>query len=94
VASGLDRIPFRSESGLKVKPALDSYNLRLLNRQTGRCPLCRDPVLTAAQPPQAPQEWERWWHSGVRRAIAAKYLTHDKHDGSPNRNHTRVVHTY
>lgn len=78
----------------KVKPALDSYNLRLLTRQAGRCPLCGDPILTADQPPQSPQEWERWWHSIVRRAIAAKYLTHDRNDGgTPNRNHTRIVHT-
>jgi RNA-directed DNA polymerase len=28
----------------RVKPPLDSYNLRLLTKQAGRCPLCRDPL--------------------------------------------------
>jgi RNA-directed DNA polymerase len=60
----------------KVKPALDSYNLRLLAKQDGRCPLCGDHVLTADQPPQSPSGWERWWLGVVKRAIAADYLTH------------------
>ena len=38
----------------KIKPPLDSYNLRLLARQDGRCPLCGDHLLTADQPPQSP----------------------------------------
>src|ERR1700694_4920125 len=49
----------------KVKPALDSYNLRLLAKQDGRCPLCGDHVLTADQPPQSPSGWERWWLNPV-----------------------------
>ncbi|WP_367269432.1 group II intron maturase-specific domain-containing protein [Rhodococcus rhodochrous] len=60
----------------KVKPALDSYNLRLLAKQDGRCPLCGDHLLTADQPPQSPSEWERWWLGVVKRASAADYLTH------------------
>jgi len=43
----------------KVKPPLDSYSLHLLTRQDGRCPLCGDHVLSADQPPQSPQQWER-----------------------------------
>ena len=35
----------------RVKPPLDSYNLRLLTRQDGRCPLCKDHLLTPDQPP-------------------------------------------
>jgi RNA-directed DNA polymerase len=38
----------------KVKPPLDSYSLRLLTRQDGRCPLCGDRLLNADQPPQSP----------------------------------------
>jgi RNA-directed DNA polymerase len=30
----------------KVKPPLDGYNLRLLAKQDGRCPLCKDHLLT------------------------------------------------
>ena len=76
----------------RVKPPLDSYNLRLLTKQAGRCPLCRDPLLTADQPPQSPQEWERWWLSVVRRAIAADYLVHQDGRGKPDGNQTRLIH--
>jgi RNA-directed DNA polymerase len=75
----------------RVRPPLDSYNLRLLTRQAGRCPLCRDPLLTADQPP-SPAEWERWWLSVVRRAIAADYLVHLDGRGMPDGVRTRLIH--
>ena len=77
----------------KVLPPLDSYNLRLLAKQDGRCPLCGDHILTADQPPQSPQEWERWWLGIVKRAIAADYLTHHGRGSAPDGNRTRLVHT-
>lgn len=33
----------------KIKPALDTFNLRLLTEQDGCCPLCGDHLLTADQ---------------------------------------------
>jgi RNA-directed DNA polymerase len=75
----------------RVKPPLDSYNLRLLTRQDGRCPICRDPLLTDNQP-QSPWEWERWWQSVARRAIAAEYLVHRDGRGMPDGNRTRLIH--
>jgi RNA-directed DNA polymerase len=77
---------------LKVKPPLDSYSLRLLARQDGRCPLCGDHLLTEDQPPQSPREWERWWLSTVRRAIAAEHLVHHDERGTPDSNRTRLIH--
>jgi len=77
----------------KVLAPLDSYNLRLLVEQDGRCPLCGEHVLTPDQPPQSPHEWERWWLSIVKRAIAADYLTHHGQGGTPDGNRTRLVHT-
>jgi len=78
----------------KVKPALDSYNLNLLAKQDGRCPLCGDYLLTPDQPPQSPHAWERWWLGVVKRAIAADYLTHHHRRGDPDDgNLTRLVHT-
>jgi RNA-directed DNA polymerase len=77
----------------KVLAPLDSYNLRLLAEQDGHCPLCGDHVLTPDQPPQSPHEWERWWLSTVKRAIAADYLTHHGRGGAPDGNRTRLVHT-
>jgi len=77
----------------RVKPPLDRYNLRLLTRQGGRCPICRDYLLSPDQPPQSPWEWERWWLSVARRAIAADYLVHQDGHGMPDGNRTRLIHT-
>ncbi|XVQ86189.1 group II intron reverse transcriptase/maturase [Microbispora siamensis] len=76
----------------RVKPPLDGYTLRLLARQDGRCVLCGDHLLTADQPPQSPQQWERWWLQVVRKAIAADYLVHHGRPGPPGDEHTRLVH--
>jgi len=77
----------------RVKPPLDRYNLRLLTRQGGRCPICRDYLLSPDQPPQSPREWERWWLSVARRAIAADYLAYQGGRGTPDGNRTRLIHT-
>jgi len=76
----------------RVKPPLDSYNLRLLTRQDGRCPLCRDHLLSPEQPPQSPREWERWWQGMARRAIAADRLVHHDGEGKPGGRRTRLIH--
>jgi RNA-directed DNA polymerase len=76
----------------RVKPALDDYTLRLLTRQDARCPLCGEHLLTADQPPQSPEQWERWWLQVTRKAIAASYLTHHGGPGSPDGKQTRLVH--
>jgi RNA-directed DNA polymerase len=76
----------------RVKPPLDTVNLRLLARQDGRCPLCGDYLLVADQPPQSPLAWERWWLATARRAIAADYLTHHGRPGTPDGTRTRLVH--
>src|ERR1039457_2024501 len=76
----------------RLAPPLDSYTLRLLTKQDGRCPICRGPVLTADQPPQSPHEWERWWLQIVRRAINADYLVHHGRPSSPDGDHPRLVH--
>ena len=77
----------------RVKPPLDSYNLRLLTKQDGRCPLCDDYLLTADQPPQSPREWERWWLSIARKAIAVEYLVHQDGHSKPGDKRTRLIHT-
>jgi RNA-directed DNA polymerase len=87
-----DLIDYWASRRRRVTPPLDSYNLRLLDRQKGRCPLCGDHLLTAEQPPQSPSEWEKWWLGTARRAIAADYLTHQER-GGPGDNRTRLVHT-
>ena len=81
-----------AERRQRVKPPLDRYTLRLLARQDGRCPLCGDHLLTADQPPQSPEQWERWWLQVTRQAIAASYLAHHGRPGSPDGDQTRLVH--
>jgi RNA-directed DNA polymerase len=76
----------------RSKPPLDDYNLRLLTRQDGLCPVCGDPLLTADQPPQSPQEWERWWLRITRKAIAVSYLVHDGRPGLAGHSQTRLIH--
>lgn len=76
----------------KVQPPLDGYNLRLLTTQDGRCPLCGEHILVPDQPPQSPIQWERWWLSVVKRAIAADYLTHHGRGSASDKNRTRLVH--
>ena len=76
----------------KIKPPLDKYSLRLLTAQHGLCPLCGDYLLSADQPPQSPQQWETWWLSVTRKAIAASYLTHHGQPSMPHDDRTRLVH--
>ena len=76
----------------KVKPPLDRYTLRLLSRQAGLCPICGDHLLTAGQPPQSPEQWQRWWLQVTRQAIAASYLTHHGRPGPTGDDRTCLVH--
>jgi RNA-directed DNA polymerase len=76
----------------RVTPPLDSYTLRLLTKQDARCSLCGEHLLTAEQPPQSPEQWERWWLHVTRRAIASDYLVHHGRPGPPDGDQTRLVH--
>nr|WP_240778092.1 reverse transcriptase domain-containing protein [Nonomuraea basaltis] len=76
----------------KAKPPLDNYTMRLLTRQDVRCPLCGDPLLIADQPPESPDQWQRWWLQLTRKAIAADYLVHHGRPGTPDGDQTRLVH--
>ncbi len=76
----------------KRKPPLDRYTLSLLARQAGRCPLCGDPLLSADQPPQSPDQWERWWLQIARKTVAASYLTCHGRPGFRDDDQTRLVH--
>src|SRR5262249_46336585 len=89
-----DLVDYWAARRRKALPPLDSYNLRLLDKQDGRCPLCGDHPLTPDQPPQSPHDWEQWWLGIVKRAIAADYLAHSKQGSrGPDKNRSRLVHT-
>jgi len=81
-----------AERRKKVKPPLDRYTLRLLTRQDGRCPLCGDHLLSVSQPPQSPEQWERWWLQITRKAVAASYLVHHGRPSPAGDDQTRLVH--
>jgi RNA-directed DNA polymerase len=76
----------------KVKPPLDSYTVRLLSRQDGRCSLCEENLLTRDQPPQSPEGWERWFLQVTRQAIKADYLVHHDTPSAARSNRTHLVH--
>ncbi len=85
-------IEYWAERRRRIKPPLDNYTLRLLAKQDGRCPLCGDELLYAEQPPESPEEWERWWLQITRWAIVTDYLVHHGRPGSPDGDRTRLVH--
>ena len=76
----------------KVKPPLDSYTVRLLSRQDGRCSLCGENLLTPDQPPQSPQGWERWFLQVIRRAITADHLIHHDTPSAARSQRAHLVH--
>ena len=76
----------------KVKPPLDSYTLRLLTRQDGRCSLCGENLLTPDQPPQSPQDWEHWFLWITKKAIVADYLVHHDAPAATLNKRTHLVH--
>jgi hypothetical protein len=75
----------------KVKPPLDSYTVRLLSRQDGRCSLCGENLLTPDQP-QSPQDWEHWHLRVTRKAIKAGYLVHHDTPSAARSKRTHLVH--
>jgi len=76
----------------KVKPPLDSYTVRLLSRQDGRCSLCGENLLTPDQLPQSPQGWEHWFLRVTKKAITADYLVHHDTPSAARSNRTHLVH--
>jgi RNA-directed DNA polymerase len=76
----------------KVKPPLDSYTVRLLSRQDGRCSLCGENLLTRDQPPQSPEGWERWFLRVTKKAITAGYLVHRDTPSAARSSRTHLVH--
>jgi RNA-directed DNA polymerase len=76
----------------KVKPPLDSYTVRLLSKQDGRCSICGENLLIPDQPPQTPQGWEWWFLWVTKKAIKADYLVHYHSSSGPHDDRTHLVH--
>jgi RNA-directed DNA polymerase len=76
----------------KVKPLPDSYTVRLLSRQDGRCSLCGEDLLVFDRQPQSPAEWERWHQWIAKKAIEADHLVHHDPPRKSNDKRTHLVH--
>jgi RNA-directed DNA polymerase len=76
----------------KVTPPLDSYTVRLLSKQDGRCTLCGENLLIPDQPPQSPQGWEWWFLWVTKKAIKVDYLVHHTAPNTPHGDRTHLVH--
>jgi hypothetical protein len=61
---------------------------RSLRTQQGRCPLCAQPLLYVANPPDSCTQWETWYR-GIHTAIAHRAIT----DNGSGRTIARLVHT-
>jgi RNA-directed DNA polymerase len=78
----------------KHQPPLGEYALFQLQRQHGRCPLCRDYLLHADHGPTSTAEWEQWFRV-TRKAITKHSLkiAGSAKPGTPDRNRIHLVHT-
>jgi RNA-directed DNA polymerase len=74
-------------------PPIGRPDLRLLQAQQGRCPLCGDPLLYADHQPQSPHEWEQWLKV-TRKALARQHLAAHRAPGTPDVLKPRLVHTH
>ena len=76
----------------KVKPPLDSYTMRLLSKQDGRCTLCGENLLIPDQLPQSAEGWEWWYLWVTKKAIKADHLVHHTAPNTPRGDRTHLVH--
>jgi RNA-directed DNA polymerase len=67
----------------KHRPPLRRSDLRLLQAQHGRCPLCRGLLLHADHEPASPHEWEQWLKA-TRKAVRQHAITVDAGPGTPD----------
>jgi RNA-directed DNA polymerase len=65
------------------RPPLRRSDLRLLQAQHGRCPLCRGLLLHADHEPASPPEWEQWLKA-TRKAVRQHAITADPGLGTPD----------
>ncbi|MGI5149386.1 group II intron maturase-specific domain-containing protein [Plantactinospora sp. CA-294935] len=78
----------------KRKPPLGRADLRLLQAQHGRCPLCGGLLLHADHEPQNPQEWEQWLKV-TRKAVRRRAITADPGRGTSDEPVAlRLIHTH
>jgi RNA-directed DNA polymerase len=75
-----------------LRPPVDKATLHLLQKQNGRCPLCRSLLLHADHQPQTPNEWEQWLRT-TRKAITKQHTVY-RDDGTPDDLRLRLTHAH
>jgi len=71
---------------------VDNATLRLLQKQHGRCPLCRGLLLHADHQPRTPHEWEQWLRT-TRKAITKHHIVH-RGGGTPDDPRSCLTHAH
>jgi RNA-directed DNA polymerase len=71
---------------------MDKATLSLLQKQNGRCPLCRGLLLHADDQPQSPREWEQWLRT-TRKAITKHHIVY-RDGGTPDATRLRLTHSH
>jgi RNA-directed DNA polymerase len=74
-------------------PPLPRSDLRLLETQHGRCPVCRGLLLHADTEPQSPHEWEQWF-TVTRKAVRRQAMLTAVVDTPDDHAAVRLIHTY
>ena len=72
-------------------PPLGRADLRRLQAQDGRCPVCGGLLLYADHEPQSPREWEQWL-AVIRTAMTRQRIITDRTHGTPN--DVRLIHDH
>jgi RNA-directed DNA polymerase len=72
-------------------PPLGRADLRRLQAQNGRCPLCGGFLLHADHEPQSPREWEQWL-TVTRKAMTKQHIVEHGTPGRPDE--TRLTHAH
>lgn len=72
-------------------PPMGRTDLRLLQKQDGRCPLCGGFLLLADHEPQSPREWEQWL-TVTRKAMAKHAIVTHATPRAPD--DTRLTHAH
>ena len=72
-------------------PPLGRADLRRLQAQDGRCPVCGGLLLYADHEPQSPREWEQWL-AAIRTAMTRQRVVADRTLGTPD--DVRLIHDH
>jgi RNA-directed DNA polymerase len=71
-------------------PPIGRADLRLLRKQNGRCPSCKEFLLHADHQPRSPRAWEQWL-AVTRKAMTKHHIVAPGKPGTPDA--IRLIHT-